>query len=156
MPVARVDAPEGLTDVRRSRESFEAELSTVPVFRDLAGPQRADLARRATRAREPAGMVFSKEGERGDELVVILDGQVEVRHDGALLGVLGPGDFVGEVALLDDAARRTATVVARTPVVVAYIGRHDFQFLTASVPGLLESVQTTMRARLASNEPPTP
>ena len=141
--------------MRHRRESFEAELATVPVLRELSDAQRSELARRATRAREPAGMAFSKEGERGDELVVILDGEVEVRRDGALLAVLGPGDFVGEVALLDDSARRTATVVARTPVVVVYIGRHDFEYLTAEVPGLLDSIRATMRARLASNNPPT-
>ena len=138
--------------MRRSRESFEAELATVPLFQALSDAQLAELARRATRAREPAGMTFSKEGERGDELVIILDGDVEVRHDGARLGVLGPGDFVGEVALLDESARRTATVVALTPVVVAYIGRHDFEYLAAAAPGLLESIQATMRARLASND----
>ena len=122
--------------MRRSRKSFEAELAAVPVLRELSDAQLTELARRATRAHEPAGMTFSTEGERGDELVIILDGDVEVCHDGSLLGVLGPGDFVGEVALLDETARRTATVVARTPVVVAYIGRHDFEYLTAAVPGL--------------------
>ena len=141
--------------MRRLRESLAAELASVPVFRELSDTQRADVARRATRAREPAGMMFSKEGERGDELVIVLDGEVEVRHDGALLAVLGPGDFVGEVALLDDSARRTATVIARTPVVVAYLGRHDFEYLTAAVPGLLESIQATMRARLGANDGPT-
>jgi CRP-like cAMP-binding protein len=99
-------------------------------------------------------MMFSREGERGDELVVILHGEVEVRHDGALLAVLGPGDFVGEVALLDDSARRTATVVARTPVLVAYISRHDFEYLTAELPALLASIRATMRARLASSTTP--
>jgi CRP-like cAMP-binding protein len=142
--------------VRRSRESFEAELAAVPVFREFSAAQLTELCRRATRAHEPAGMTFSKEGERGDELVIILRGEVEVRHDGGLLGVLGPGDFVGEVALLDDSARRTATVVARTPVVVAYLGRHDFEYLTAAVPGLLDSIDATMRARITSNDRPKP
>ena len=142
--------------MRRSRQSFEVELAAVPVFHGFSDAQLEELSRRAMRAHEPAGMTFSKEGERGDELVILLDGEVEVRHDGALLGVLGPGDFVGEVALLDDSARRTATVVARTPVVVAYLGRHDFEYLTAAVPGLLQSVQATLRARLASNDRLTP
>jgi CRP-like cAMP-binding protein len=125
------------------------------VLRELSDTKLAELSRRATRAHEPAGMTFSKEGERGDELVIILDGEVEVRHDGELLGVLGQGDFVGEVALLAESARRTATVVARTPVVVAYIGRHDFEYFTDAVPGLLESIQATMRARLAPSDRPT-
>ena len=99
-------------------------------------------------------MTFSKEGERGDELVVILEGEVEVRRDGAVLARLGPGEIVGEVALLDDAARRTATVIACTPVAVAYISRHDVEYLTAEVPGVLEVIQATMHARLASRDQP--
>ena len=138
--------------MRRGRHSFEAQLAAVPLFADLSDAPRAELAQRATRAREPAGMMFSKEGERGDELVIILDGEIEVRHDGALLAVLGTGDFVGEVALLVDSARRTATVVARPPVVVAYIGRPDFEYLTREIPGLLDSIRTTMETRLGSSE----
>ena len=73
-----------------------------------------------------------------------------MRHDGRVLATLGPGEFVGEVALLDDGARRTATVVARTPVVVAYLGRYEFERLTATNPALLEAIEATRRRRTDS------
>jgi CRP/FNR family cyclic AMP-dependent transcriptional regulator len=134
--------------VRRQKlAAFAAELATVPVFATLTDGQRSELAQRATRAQEPAGMLFAKEGERGDELVVILQGEVEVRHDGAVLATLGPGDIVGELALVDDAKRRTATVVARTAVVVAYVGRHDFDALAEEAPAFLDAVEATIRDR---------
>ena len=96
--------------------------------------------------------MFSREAERGDELVIILEGEVEVPHDGALLAVLGPGDFVGEVALLGHSGRRTATVIARTPVAVAHIRRHDLEHLASEIPGLLDSIRTSMQTRLDSRE----
>ena len=132
---------------RRHRSSFEAELAAVPLFAALAPEEISVIAAAATRAREPAGMLFSKEGERGDELVIVLEGEVEVRHDGGVLATLGPGEFVGEIALLDDGARRTAPVVARTPVVVAYLGRYEFDRLTATNPSLLEAIEETRRRR---------
>jgi len=135
---------------RRNRASFEAQLAGVPLFAELTPEEISRIAAAATRAREPAGMLFSKEGERGDELVIVLDGEVEVRHDGRVLATLGPGEFVGEVALLDDGARRTATVVARTPVVVAYLGRYEFERLTATNPALLEAIEATRRRRTDS------
>jgi CRP-like cAMP-binding protein len=82
-------------------------------------------------------MVFSKEGERGDELVVILEGQVEVSRDGERLATLGPGEPVGEMALFDPSGRRNARVVATTPVEVAYLGRHDVESLLADAPEVL-------------------
>jgi len=135
---------------RRNRASLEAQLAGVPLFAELTPEEISRIAAAATRAREPAGMLFSKEGERGDELVIVLDGEVEVRHDGRVLATLGPGEFVGEVALLDDGARRTATVVARTPVVVAYLGRYEFERLTATNPALLEAIEATRRRRTDS------
>ena len=99
-------------------------------------------------------MVFSKEGERGDEIVVLLDGEVEVRHDGAVLAQLGPGDHFGEMALLDDTARRSATVVAVTPVVVAYVSRHHFDTLLAANPSVRATVERVLRERSVVSEEP--
>ena len=99
-------------------------------------------------------MVFSKEGERGDELVVLLEGNVEVRRDGAVLATLGPGDHFGEMALLDDTARRSATVVAVTPVVVAYVSRHHFDTLLADNPAVRDAVAQVLRDRAAASEEP--
>jgi CRP-like cAMP-binding protein len=92
-------------------------------------------------------MVSSREGERGDELVVLLEGTVEVRREGAVLVQLGAGDHFGEMALLDDGARRSATVVAVTRVVVAYFSRRHFETLFASNPSVRLAVERALRER---------
>ncbi|MFI5053720.1 MAG: cyclic nucleotide-binding domain-containing protein [Acidimicrobiia bacterium] len=137
---------------KRHRVSFEEQLASVPLLAALSSVQLQAMAHRATRAHEPTGMIFSKEGERGDELVVILEGEVQVRHDDEVLATLGPGEFVGEMALLDDASRRTATVVARTPVVVAYIGRHDFDVLLEDSPEVAAMIHETIATRARGDE----
>ena len=131
----------------RQQEAFERELAASALFSALASEQVHELARAATRVHEPKGMVFSKEGERGDELVVLLEGSVEVRRDGTTLAALGPGDHFGEMALLDDTARRSATVVAVTPVVVAYVSRHHFDRLLAENPSVRDAVVRVLRER---------
>jgi CRP-like cAMP-binding protein len=132
----------------RQQAEFERELAAAPLFAAFDAEQVHDLARAATRVHEPKGMVFSKEGERGDELVILLEGEVEVRHDDTVLATLGPGDHFGEMALLDDSARRSASVVAVTPVVVAYVSRHHFDALLDE-PGVREEVERELRARSA-------
>ena len=138
---------------RRARASFAAELRAVAFLAPLSDDQVADLAGRALRTREPAGMVFSKEGERGDEMVVVLDGEVEVRRDGRVVATLGPGAYVGEMALLAEQPIRTATVVARTPVVIAYLARHDVETVLAAAPAVLAELRATVAARAAAPPP---
>lgn len=94
-------------------------------------------------------MVFSREGERGDELVVVLEGSLEVRHGHARLATLGPGDIVGEMALVTDTTWRNATVVAVTPVVVAYLSRHHVDALMAGHDAFAAAVRATVVARTA-------
>ena len=134
----------------RHHEAFERELAASVLFSALAPEQVHELARSATRVHEPEGMVFSKEGERGDELVVLLEGAVEVRRDGAVLATLGPGDHFGELALLGDTVRRSATVVAVTPVVVAYVSRHHFDSLLAENPSVRDAVARVLQQRAAA------
>jgi CRP-like cAMP-binding protein len=131
----------------RRQQEFERELAASKLFAALSPEQVEALARSATRVHEPKGMVFSKEGERGDELVVVLEGSVEVRREGAVLAELGSGEHFGELALLDDRARRSATVVAVTPVVVAYVSRRHFDALLVDNPSVREAVARVLRER---------
>jgi CRP-like cAMP-binding protein len=141
--------------VRSKRQAtFERELAASTLFAALSPEQIHDLARATTRVHEPAGMVFSKQGERGDEIAVLLEGAVEVRRDDAVLALLGPGDHFGEMALLDETARRSATVVAVTPVVVAYVSRHHFDALLATNPSVRAAVERVLRERAAVSEEP--
>ena len=155
MPVPGAAPREGERRVRGERRAtFERELAASTLFAALSPDQIHHLARTATRAYEPKGMVFSKQGERGDEIVVLLEGTVEVRHDDAVLAQLGPGDHFGEMALLDDAARRSATVVAVTPVHVAYVSRHYFETLLATNPSVRAAIERVLHERAAVPEEP--
>jgi CRP-like cAMP-binding protein len=139
----------------RHQAEFERELAASKLFAALSVEQVHELARSATRVHEPKGMVFSKEGERGDELVVLLEGTVEVRRDGAVLAALGPGEHFGELALLDDTARRSAMVVAVTPVVVGYLSRHHFDAILAANPSVRDAVVRVVRERQVAEELPS-
>ena len=62
-----------------------------------------------------AGTALTTEGESGDEFMIIMDGTATVRRNGRRVSQLGPGDFFGEMSLLDPGPR-TATIVADTPI----------------------------------------
>ena len=141
--------------MRRRQREFEAELGASKLFVAFTSEQVHELARRSTRAREPKGTVFSREGERGDELVVLLEGNVEVRRGDKVLAQLGPGEHFGEMALLDESARRSATVVAISPVVVAYVSRHHFDALLAANPTVRDAIARVLHERSVDPEEKT-
>ena len=126
----------------------EEWLQTVPLFQGLSKKQLREVSSGATRLNEPAGAVLTKEGQTGYEFIVVLEGEIEIRKGDRVVASRGPGSYVGEIALLDNRPR-TATVVAKTPVVIEVIGRREFRSLLADAPELSEEIMSTMAQRLS-------
>ena len=115
---------------------------------------KRDLRRIAALADErdvAAGTELIREGEPGSEFYVVVEGEVEVRRRGRRVAQLGPGSFVGEIALLSRSPR-TATVVATTPLRVLAITGRDFVALLDSLPELWLKVARTLADRVDADE----
>src|SRR5580765_5705634 len=92
-------------------------LRTVPVFADLSDVDIESLSRLCTRRRYPKDTVVFFENEEGDSFFMIVEGRVKVTilgDDGReiILSMLGPGDFFGEMALLDNEPRSATAIAA--------------------------------------------
>jgi CRP-like cAMP-binding protein len=87
------------------------ELKRVPLFAGLDRRELDLLAHQVKERRFAAGAVIMKEGATGQGLFIIRDGAVSVRRGDRTVARLGPGEFFGELAVLDDGPR-TADVVA--------------------------------------------
>lgn len=131
----------------------EEWLAKVPLFNGLSKKQLRAVSSLATRLDEPAGTQLTKEGHVGNEFIIVLEGEIEVRRGDEVVATRGPGSYVGEIALLDNRPR-TATVVAKTPVVIEVIGRREFRTLLADAPELQQEIMSTMAQRLAELEAP--
>lgn len=134
--------------------SLREQLRQVPLLEALSELELAHVARLARRIREPAGELLVKEGEQGHEFLIVLEGEVEVRHGAQIVGTLGPGAYLGEIALLEDIPRRTATVLAKTPVTIAFVGRRDFEQLLSELPQLARQIHDTGDQRRRSDTDP--
>ena len=131
----------------------EEWLAKVPLFNGLSKKQLREVSSLATRLDEPAGAELTKEGRVGNEFIIVLEGEIEIRRGTDVVATRGPGSYVGEIALLDNRPR-TATVVAKTPVVIEVIGRREFRTLLADAPELQAEIMSTMAQRLAELEAP--
>lgn len=116
----------------------------------FAGCSRAELGRISlllTTVTIPQGYVLIREGARGDEFMVLVRGTASVRRHTVFgdeeIARLGPGDFVGEMALLGEPAaqRRTATVVAATPLTCAVCTPTEFRQLLDISPSVAAKVR---------------
>jgi len=79
---------------------------------------------------------------------VILEGQAEVLHDGKHLADLGPGDYFGEMALLEG-TRRNASVVAKSPIRLGVMLSRDFAGMEEEMPAVTEMISSAVRKRAA-------
>ena len=114
-------------------------LKGVPLF---AGCSKADLQRIASLADEldlGEGATLIREGERGREFIVVVDGTVQVTRKGKKLRALGAGDFIGEIALVADVPR-TATVTATSPVRLLVVTDRAFKSLLDRTPAMATKV----------------
>src|SRR5215467_6670600 len=95
---------------------------------------------------EAGGTIF-EEGTPGRVMYVILDGDVEVRVRHELIEVLGPGEILGEMALIDTNAR-SATAVARSKCRLALVDEHSFLFMVEETPFFALHVMRVLVDRL--------
>lgn len=119
--------------------------------RDLAHP-KADPTDRVSRAYYQPGDYIFMQGDPGTNFYVIETGEVEVLRSGeegkspTVLAVLGPGDFFGEMALIDDRPRN-ATIRARTPVQVLIMGRKLFHQISNTMEPFRDILANAVRRR---------
>src|SRR5216683_6279745 len=98
-----------------------------------------------------ADTVITRAGEPGDEFFLIVDGTARVDVSAEKHVPLHPGEFFGEMSLLDGGPR-SATVVAATPVRLLVISRRHFSVLLKEVPGLTQTLLTTLSRRVRPAE----
>jgi CRP-like cAMP-binding protein len=125
-----------------------ALLSTIDIFAPLAQPALEQLARRLTPLRVPEEAVVMAEGDVGDRFYVIVDGEAVIRKGGRDVARVGPGAYVGEIALLRDVPR-TATVVAATPLELLGLDRDEFLAAVSVTRRSSQTADATVRRRLA-------
>jgi CRP-like cAMP-binding protein len=95
----------------------------------------------------PAGQTIFREGDPGDVMYIVVEGQVEILIDNQLLETLGPGDILGEMALIEDRAR-SATARARADCVLTAVSRQHFLTLIQRTPMFAIQVMRVLAQRL--------
>ena len=131
-----------------SRRSQVAEhVAVVPLFYGSTRRELSAISRLATEIDVPAGKVLTEEGKVGQEFMIVLSGTAVARKKGTQVATFGPGDFFGEIALLDPGLR-TATVTAETPMTIAVVGPREFGAILDEVPTLSHKVMRALAKRL--------
>lgn len=141
--VAKIDARAVAPEVEELRI-----LTSVPIFAPLPGMTLEHLAGRLVPLRLDPDTVIVREGDAGDRFYMVVEGVVEVSEYGRPIAELGAGGYFGEIALIRDVAR-TATVSAKTPVVLYALDREDFLAAVTSHEPSAEAAEEVVSARLA-------
>ena len=115
--------------------SVSDHFAAVPMFAACTKKELQAVARLSTEREVPAGKELTREGQPGREFVIVLEGTAVATRRGRKLATLGPGDYFGEIALLDP-GERTATVTADTPMTLAVVTWGEFDQMLVDVPAL--------------------
>jgi len=111
-------------------------MARIELFRHVANPKRY-----------AQGEVIFREGEPGDLMYAVIEGEVEIKTGERLIERTGEGGVVGELALIDRGPR-SASAVAATPCVLAPIDEKQFQFMVQETPFFALQVMRVLAERL--------
>jgi CRP-like cAMP-binding protein len=120
-------------------------LKSLPLFESVPDDELEKIVPFVSEVSVAEGKHLASEGDYAYTFMAIEQGTADVLRDGGRVAELGPGDFFGEVGLLD-AERRTATVVATSPMRLVTLDRWDLRRLEKAIPSAAE------RIRAAANE----
>ncbi len=131
---------------KRRSEKVEA-LGKIPLFSGFSRRYLNLIARHVDEVRVEKGRLLARQGGLAREGFLVVDGQARADRDGKLIARLGPGDFFGEMSLIDGKPR-SATVSAETPMVLLVIEARSFSALLGDAPPLQRKILVTLCERL--------
>ncbi|MBI3750900.1 MAG: cyclic nucleotide-binding domain-containing protein [Chloroflexi bacterium] len=122
-------------------------LAGCPLFHGIDADGLAALAAKAAQVEFPAGHVIARQGEIGTGFFVVIDGRVRVVRDGEVVATLGPGEFFGELSVLDRMPRN-AMVAAEGPTTCLALASWDFEAVLLEQPKLALAILRGVATRL--------
>lgn len=127
------------------------KLAQVPMFSACSKKDLQVIGRASDEVTIAEGKTIVEEGKPGHEFFLILEGDAVVSRNGRKVTTLGPGEYFGELALLDRGPR-SATVKAASDIRVLVLGQREFAGVLDEVPGLARKLLTTMAGRLRESD----
>jgi CRP/FNR family cyclic AMP-dependent transcriptional regulator len=135
----------------RLRKDAKIELlKGVPLFARCSKKELAAIAQIADEIDLADGKQLTKEGSRGREFFVLVEGSAEVKRKRRKIGTLGAGDFLGEIALVTKVPR-TATVTTTSPVRALVVSEQNFRRLLERSPDVQIKVLEALAERVAAS-----
>ena len=125
------------------------QLQSIPLFESLSKRELQDLGKHCDEVDLPNGKHLVEQGEFAYEFFVIESGTAVVTRDGKEISTLGPGDFFGEIGLVQS-SRRTASVVATSPMRLIVMGRREFSAMEDELPHVADAIKKTLAERMAT------
>jgi CRP/FNR family cyclic AMP-dependent transcriptional regulator len=123
-----------------------SRLKSIPLFDEVGDEELAQIAPFAQEVLVEAGKVLVREGDFSYEFMAIEEGNAEVTRGGEHVADLGPGDFFGEVGLLEKTLRN-ATVTAKAPMRLVTLTGWDLRRVERTAPQAIERVRAVLEER---------
>jgi cAMP-dependent protein kinase regulator len=123
-----------------------SRLKSLPLFEDVPDDELGQIATFAQEVTVDQGRELVREGDFSYEFMAIDEGEAEVTRDGQHVADLGPGDFFGEMGLLEKTLRN-ATVTAKTPLRLITLDRWDMRRLEKAIPSAAAKIREVVEKR---------
>jgi CRP/FNR family transcriptional regulator, cyclic AMP receptor protein len=122
-------------------------LKRVPLFERCSQRELGQIAMLADELDLPESRNLTSQGAGGFEFIILVEGEADVVRGVRKVNELGPGDFVGEIALITGEPR-TATVKTRGPARILVLTASGFRTLMRDVPSIKDKVLAALTARI--------
>jgi CRP/FNR family transcriptional regulator, cyclic AMP receptor protein len=138
-------------DVARTDTKVEL-LRHIPLFTACNPRALQEIGQLADEVDVPDGYTLIREGTFGEQFILIVEGHVRIDRGGKTIRTMGPGEFLGEIALIDK-GRTTATATTEGPAKLFIVGHQAFHSLLDQSPAVRLDIMTALANRVRQNEP---
>jgi len=138
-------------DVARTDTKVD-HLRHIPLFKECNQHALEEIGRLADEIDVPDGYTLIREGTFGEQFIMIIEGHVRIERGGKTIRTMGPGEFLGEIALIDK-GRTTATATTEGPATLFIVGHQAFHSLLDQSPSVRLDIMTALANRVRQLEP---